>query len=121
MIRILLEISLPSGTLKHVEAALSSSALPRGVTGNLGLVDTIAGCQSPARGGGANWTPCWISLATDEPKTSGFARVVQQIRETLVEAAGVGGLKLLALPAAVQIGDRYHRFGDILDVLEHLS
>lgn len=120
MVRVLVEISLPASTISRVEASLHPDVLPPGVTGRLQAVRRSGGCESPALGGEASWTPCWISVESPGPAGAHFAAAVRHLKEVLVRAAGEGGLRLFVVPANAQIADAYRRFPDLLDVLDEL-
>lgn len=120
MVRVLFEISLPEATLARIRSTLEPGALPEGVSGRLEIVGRSGGCESPARGGEAHWTPCWISLEADQTRQGDLAGALGPLKEALVRAAVTGGLDLFAVPATAQIGDGFHRFRDLLDVAERL-
>jgi hypothetical protein len=74
-------------------------------------------CAGPARGGKEVWVPCWISLECLDTGHTGFAATLRGLRGALVEAAHQGGVELHAVPAAVQLGEMYHRVRDLEEVL----
>ena len=119
MVRVLFEISLPGRTLARVASALGPGALPQGVAGRIEVSGGLPGCESPAQGGAAQWTPCWISLEADRPSAE-YLDALRRVRQTVVEAAHEGNVELFAIPAAVQIGEEYRRIKDILGVADHL-
>jgi hypothetical protein len=121
MVRILFEISLPASTLGSVAMALGPGAVPEGVVGRLQVVDRSGGCESPAQGGAASWTPCWISLEAPEERRTALASCLSPLKAALVAAARTGGLELFAVPATAQIGEEFHRFRDLLDVARRLA
>ena len=120
MVRLLFETSLPARTLRGVAALLEAERLPPGVRGRFGMGEQLAGCESPARGGDQDWTPCWVSLEA-ETTEEGFFHAIRAVRQAVVEAAREGGIELFAIPASAQIGEGYHRMRDLLDVLEFLD
>ena len=119
MVRVLFEISLPARTLAGVASALEPGTLPRGVAARVEVSGGLSGCQSPAQGGAAEWTPCWISLETDRPSAE-FLEALRRVRQTVVEAAHEGNVELFAIPAAVQIGEEYRRVKDVLGLADYL-
>jgi len=121
MVRVLFEISLPESTLPEVRAALAGSALPAGVSGRLEVTGTQAGCQSPARGGAAAWTPCWVSLEADEARGGALGEALGPLKGVLAVATRAGGTELFSVPASAQIGEGYYRFRDLLDVPRRLG
>lgn len=121
MVRVLFEISLPASTLAKVAAALEPGAVPEGVVGRLQVVDRSGGCESPARGGAASWTPCWISLEAQAGREGELATCLRPLKAALADAARTGGLELFAVPATAQIGDEFHRFRDLLDLERRLA
>ncbi|MEW6490742.1 MAG: hypothetical protein AB1578_22870 [Thermodesulfobacteriota bacterium] len=121
MVRILFEISLPASTLESVAAALGPGAVPEGVVGRLQVVDRSGGCESPAQGGAASWTPCWISLEAPEGREAALASCLPPLKMALVTAARTAGLELFAVPATAQIGEEFHRFRDLLDATRRLA
>jgi hypothetical protein len=120
MVRVLFEISIPEASLEGIRAALAPGALPEGITGRLEVVARSGGCESPARGGNARWTPCWISLEAAEGRRQALAGALGPLKEALAGAARPAGLELFAVPATAQIGDGFHRFRDLLDLAERL-
>ncbi|MDW7711522.1 MAG: hypothetical protein SCH98_13720 [Deferrisomatales bacterium] len=121
MVRVLLEISLPQGALEGVRRALAPSALPEGLTGRLEPLGGLGGCESLARGGANDWTPCWVCLEAGPGGEQALAGVLARLREALTEAARAGGLELLAIPATAQLGEEFCRFRDLLDVARRLG
>lgn len=117
MIRILVEISLPSGAIPSLRRHLSPAALPEGVRGRLEAATRSSGCESPAVGGEASWTPCWVSIETNSDDVTPLEAPLRQLKEELVAAVRPGGLELFCIPAFAQVGDEYRRLRDVLDVL----
>ncbi len=118
MIRVLIEVSLPASTIGDLRAAAASLA-PFRTT-----LDPFAGsfgCESPARGGRAEWTPCWISAEADDRSLPEVAGALRKLKDLIYEAAKEGGLELLQIPANVQIDDGFYRVRDLLDVLPRLT
>ncbi|MBE0618538.1 MAG: hypothetical protein IH608_11525 [Proteobacteria bacterium] len=121
MVRVLFEISLPESTLPRIRAALTGSALPAGIAGRLDPAGGSGGCQSPALGGAAGWTPCRISLEAQDTRQEALGEALAPLKEVLVAAAREGRMELFAVPATAQIGDGYYRFRDLLDVRQRLG
>ena len=116
MVRVLFEVSLPARALSRVRSALAPGTLPQGVGGRLEEVGGLSGCESPARGGDAAWTPCWISLE-GEPGP-GFTAALRRLRREVVAAAAEGGLEVLAIPATAEVDGAFHRYRDVLDAVD---
>lgn len=121
MVRILFEISLPAATLGAVAAALGPGAVPEGVAGRLQAVERSKGCESPAQGGAASWTPCWISLEAPAGREAALASCLAPLKAVLAAAARTGGMELFAIPATAQIGEEFLRFRDLLDAAPRLA
>jgi hypothetical protein len=117
MIRILMEISLPSGSIPRVRAQLSAAALPEGVRGRLEAATRTGGCESPAVGGEASWRPCWVSIETNSDDVTALEAPLRRLKEELVAAVRPGGLELFCIPAFAQVGDEYRRLRDVLDAI----
>jgi len=121
MVRVLFEISLPFAALAPVRSCLAPSALPAGIVGRLEVQDGAAGCQSPAWGGDAAWTPCWISVEAEQETAASLRQPLHQLRAAVVEAARHGSLEVYAVPATAQIGEEFRRYRDLLDILPDLG
>ena len=121
MVRVLFEISLPAMSLRKVQDALRPENLGAAVAGRVELSPAAAGCESPARGGEASWTPCWISVEAQDSMGTELTDALRRVKRAVVEACHDGGLEVRAIPANAQIGDEYHRFRDLLDVARHLG
>jgi len=121
MVRVLFEISLPHDTVDSVRSTLAPETLAAGIVGRLEMDERGGGCQSPARGGEAAWTPCWISVEGQHVDASSLAGPLHRLREAVVAAARRGGLQLYAIPATAQIGEEFRRYPDLLDVLADLG
>ncbi len=112
-----MEISLPSGSIPRLRRHLSSAALPEGVRGRLETATRSGGCESPALGGEASWTPCWLSVETDSDDVAPLEAPLRRLKEELVAAVRPGGLELFCIPAFAQVGDEYRRLRDVLEVV----
>lgn len=117
MVRILVETSLPAHTVGRVEAGLASLA---GVSARLERAEGGPGCQSPAAGGDAGWTPCWLSLEGEGVDREALRAAAQRLKALVVEACREGCLEVYALPASAQIGDGYYRLRDVADAPDRL-
>lgn len=121
MVRVLFEISLPAKTLEAIEHFLAPDNLPSGIRGRLERVERTVGCETPAQGGDAGWTPCWISVEAAPGDRARLLETLRELKARVVEAAKVGGLEVFAVPASAQIEEAFRRYRDILDIAEDLS
>jgi hypothetical protein len=121
MVRVLFEISLPFAALAPVRSCLEQSALPAGIVGRLEVQDGAVGCQTPARGGEAAWTPCWISIEGERRTAASLREPLRRLRAAVVKAARHGSLEVYAIPATAQIGEEFRRYRDLLDILPDLG
>jgi hypothetical protein len=121
MVRVLFEISLPRTALASVRSALAPDALPRGIVARLETDARFAGCQGPARGGEADWIPCWISIGGEQGIAASLEEPLRRLRAAVVAAARRGSMEIYAIPATAQIGDEFRRYRDVLDVLRDLG
>lgn len=120
MIRVIFEVSLPSRRVGPVRMELAAHPVP-GTFARLELNARGPGCEGPARGGRADWTPCWISVESEDESPGPMAEALSRVKDLVVEACREGGLELFSIPANAQIGDDYRRFRDLTDLAEHLE
>ena len=80
-----------------------------------------AGCETPAQGGEAAWTPCWISVEAGPKDRAALVQTLRDLKGHVVAAARLGKLELFAIPASAQIGDSFRRYRDVLDIVDDLG
>lgn len=113
MVRILVETSLPAHTIDRVRAGLA--ALGPGVTAGVEPLGPGTGCERPACGGEAAWTPCWLSLDFAQGGRETVHAAAQALKSLVADACREGGMEVYALPANAQIDDGFYRLRDVLD------
>lgn len=116
MVRILVETSLPAHTVARVRAGLR--ALGPGVTADAEVLGAGAGCERPACGGDAAWTPCTLSLELPDCGRDAVRAAAQALKTLVADACREGGLEVFALPASAQIDDGFYRLRDVLDAAD---
>ncbi|GAB6063137.1 hypothetical protein [Deferrisoma palaeochoriense] len=122
MVRVLFEISLPEAALEEIAGLLEPGRLAPGAGGGVQFSGRGRGCEGPAVGGDARWTPCWITLEWPEtPPAAEARRALEVLKRALAAACEPFGLELRAIPATAQVGDAYLRFKDLPDVADELE
>lgn len=120
MIRVIFETSLPFRWVGRVRADLAAYPVP-GTSARLERDVRAPGCEGPAQGGSADWTPCWVSVESEDDSPAPMAEALARVKSLVVEACREGGSEVFAIPANARIGDDYYRFRDLSDVVKHLE